>query len=314
MRTAAEAFDRGREAYKSEDYVEAAEQFESADANAPSAAALELAIRARDKAGQLDRAATLAALALVRHPDEASIQKVAPGVVQRAKSELFELDIKCDDPCDVTVAGRLAPGRRSTNRTVFLGSGKYSVRAGWSGDRSLSKEVEATSGDSSELDFEAPPEVNAPAADAKPISKPVATEPVDEGVRQKALPPEVFWIGAGVTAVMGGITLWSGVDTENNPGANKVRAECQAQKTDCQTLYQQGVDKQHRTNILLGTTRDPWHRDDRESACSSPIGAASRAPNPHPTLRKQPSCAPASASSRGSPSAAARASGAFGRF
>ena len=70
VRTAAEAFDRGREAYKSEEYVEAAEQFESADANAPSAAALELAIRARDKAGQLDRAATLAALALVRHPDD----------------------------------------------------------------------------------------------------------------------------------------------------------------------------------------------------------------------------------------------------
>jgi hypothetical protein len=64
VRSAAEAFDRGREAYKTEDYVEAAEQFESADANAPSAAALELAIRARDKAGQLDRAATLAALAL----------------------------------------------------------------------------------------------------------------------------------------------------------------------------------------------------------------------------------------------------------
>src|SRR5436190_16792147 len=64
VRSAAEAFDRGREAYKADDYIEAAEQFESADANAPSAAALELAIRSRDKAGQLDRAATLAALAL----------------------------------------------------------------------------------------------------------------------------------------------------------------------------------------------------------------------------------------------------------
>ena len=98
VRTAAEAFDRGREAYKSEEYVEAAEQFESADANAPSAAALELAIRARDKAGQLDRAATLAALALARHADDANIQKVAPGIVERAKGELFELDIKCDNP------------------------------------------------------------------------------------------------------------------------------------------------------------------------------------------------------------------------
>ena len=254
VRTAAEAFDRGREAYKSEDYVEAAEQFESADANAPSAAALELAIRARDKAGQLDRAATLAALALVRHPNEASIQKVAPGIVQKAKSQLFELDVKCNDPCDVTVAGRLAPGRRATDRTIFLSPGTYSVRAGWSGERSKSKQVEATGGESSELAFEAPAEVSAPATPTKAVNAPLAPQSGDEGVRQKALPPEVFWIGVGVTAVLGGITLWSGLDTQNNPGANKVKDECQAQKTDCMTLYQQGVDKQHRTNILIGTT------------------------------------------------------------
>src|SRR5450432_36046 len=168
VRTAAEAFDRGREAYKAEEYVEAAEQFESADANAPSTAALELAIRARDKAGQLDRAATLAALALARHPDDPNIQKIAPAIVQRAKTDLFELDLKCDDPCDVTVAGKLAPGRRSTDRTVFVGPGKYSVRAGWSGERSLSKQVEAAKGGSSVLDFEAPVEPTSPAPDANP--------------------------------------------------------------------------------------------------------------------------------------------------
>jgi hypothetical protein len=258
VRTAAEAFDRGREAYKSEEYVEAAEQFESADANAPSAAALELAIRARDKAGQLDRAATLAALALVRHPDDANIQKVAPAIVQKAKSELFELDIKCDDPCDVTVAGKLVPGRRSTDRTVFVGPGKYAVRAGWSGERSLSKQVEASKGAMGALEFQAPAEAPAPAASPDP-GAPVATtndKPPDDGVQPKSgpLPSAVFWVGVGLTAVVGGISVWSGLDTQNNPGPNKVRDECQANKSDCQSLYQQGVDKQHRTNILLGTT------------------------------------------------------------
>ena len=140
VRTAAEAFDRGREAYKTEDYVEAAEQFESADANAPSPAALELAIRARDKAGQLDRAATLAALALARHPDDPNIQKIAPSIVERAKAELYRLDLKCDEACDVTVAGKITPGRRATDRTVFLISGTYAVRAGWPG-RSLVVQV-----------------------------------------------------------------------------------------------------------------------------------------------------------------------------
>src|SRR5688572_21713046 len=77
VRTAAEAFDRGREAYKAEEYVEAAEQFEKADNSAPSSAAIELAIRARDKAGQLDRAATLLALALKRHPGDTNLTKLA---------------------------------------------------------------------------------------------------------------------------------------------------------------------------------------------------------------------------------------------
>jgi hypothetical protein len=261
VRTAAEAFDRGREAYKSEEYVEAAEQFESADANAPSAAALELAIRARDKAGQLDRAATLAALALVRHPDDANIQKVAPGIIQKAKSELFELDIKCDDPCDVTVAGKIAPGRRSTDRTVFVGPGKYAVRAGWSGDRSLSKQVEASKGASGSLDFQAPAEAAPAAPDTN--SNPGAPAPVDktadQGVQPKpgALPPAVFWVGVGLTAVVGGVAVWSGLDTQNNPGPNKVRDACMAVPEDvpnCNALFNQGVSKQHRTNILIGST------------------------------------------------------------
>lgn len=259
VRSAAEAFDRGREAYKAEEYLEAAEQFESADANAPSAAALELAIRARDKAGQLDRAATLAALALTRHADDPNIQKIAPAIVQRAKAELFEIDLKCDDPCDVTVAGKLAPGRRATERTVFVGPGKYAVRAGWSGDRSLSKSIEATKGASGTLEFQVPAAVVAAAPvvttdAAAPASG--GEKPADEGAVHKsgALPPAVFWVGVGLTAVAGGVSIWSGVDTQNSPGTDAVRSACQANSPDCQSLYQKGVDKQHRTNILIGVT------------------------------------------------------------
>jgi hypothetical protein len=260
VRTAAEAFDRGREAYKSEEYVEAAEQFESADANAPSAAALELAIRARDKAGQLDRAATLAALALARHPDDPNIQKIAPGIIQRAKAELYELDLKCDDPCDVTVAGKITPGRRSTDRTVFLVPGKYTVLAGWTGDRSISKQVEGIRGTSGTLDFQAPAAPAAPVADATPTVAATTREDKtsDQGPPHKsgALPSTVFWVGVGLTAVTGAISVWSGLDTQNNPGPNKVRDACQAvpQADNCNSLYQEGLGKQHRTNALIGVT------------------------------------------------------------
>ena len=260
VRNAAEAFDRGREAYKSEDYLEAAEQFESAFANAPSPPALELAIRARDKAGQIDRAATLAALALARYPDDSSIQKVAPAIVENARVELFELKLSCDDPCDVTVAGKLAPGRRATDRTVFVGPGKYTVRAGWSDDRSLSKSIEASKGASGTLEFQAPevPVAAAPVVAAPPAEPPVGDKPADDGASQKSgsWSPTVFWVGVGVTAVATGVTVWSGIDTLNNPGADKVRASCQAmpKADDCDSLYQKGVDKQHRTNALIGVT------------------------------------------------------------
>lgn len=259
VRTAAEAFDRGREAYKAEEYVEAAEQFESADANAPSAAALELAIRARDKAGQLDRAATLAALALARHPDDPNIQKVAPAIVQKAKAELFEIDLKCDNPCDVTVAGKIAPGRRATDHVIFVGPGKYAVRAGWSGDRSLSKSIEASKGATGTLEFQAP---EAPVATTTAVTasvEPPATgdKPADESTPRKsgALPPTVFLIGAGLTAIAGGVTVWSGLDTQNNPGAAKVRDACQGGRTpECDSLYNDGKSRQQRTNVLLGVT------------------------------------------------------------
>ena len=255
VRTAAEAFDRGREAYKTEDYVEAAEQFESADANAPSAAALELAIRARDKAGQLDRAATLAALALARHPDDPNIQKIAPAIVERAKAELFELDLKCDEACDVTVGGKIAPGRRATERTIFLISGTYAVRAGWSGDRSSSKSVEASKGQAGTLEFSAPDVVVAPA----PVAAPVATAPDKPRGRRSGRSPAscrrpcsgsasgspLRW----VVSPSGAVSTRKTIPVRTGCGTHATRAVA-----DCQSLYDQGVDKQHRTNVLLGVT------------------------------------------------------------
>jgi hypothetical protein len=257
VRTAAEAFDQGREAYKKEEYVEAAEQFEKADDNAPSSAAIELAIRARDKAGELDRAASLAALALKRHPSEASLQKVAPDILRRASLELFQLTANCDTPCDLTVGGKIVHGGADTQRSFFVAPGKLTVRAGWSDGRSESKQIEGEKGGAGELSFSAPEEPE-PEAAAEPAPEPAPPEPseiADSGVAVKSSgwSPLVFWVGVGATAVAGGVTIWSGVDTQNNPGPTRVREECVGQGESC-PLYQEGLDKQLRTNVLLGVT------------------------------------------------------------
>jgi hypothetical protein len=259
VRVAAEAFDKGREAYKAEEYVEAAEQFEKADSNAPSPAALELAIRARDKAGELDRAATLMSLALKRHPDDENLLKIASDLSKRAKATLFELTANCDSPCDLTVGGKIVHGGPDTQRLLYILPGTLTVRAGWPDNRSDSKQVQAEAGGKGEVTFVAP---STPATKnmAEEPTEPVAAAPApvapsDNGPDKKSSgwSPTVFYVGAGLTAVLGGITVWSGLDTVNNPGTERVKNECGTQGESC-ALYQEGLSKQRRTNVLIGVT------------------------------------------------------------
>lgn len=263
VRVAAEAFDKGREAYKAEEFVEAAEQFERADNNAPSPAAIELAIRSRDKAGELDRAATLASLALKRHPDDQNLLRLAGDLARRGRPALFELTATCDQPCDLTVNGKLVHGAPDTQRLLYIAPGALTVRAGWSDNRSESKQIQAQAGAQAELTFAAPA-VPAAAGAAKEPTEPVEREPAaaanpqkDEGSAKKSSgwSPTVFYVGAGLTAVLGGVTVWSGIDTVNNPGADRVKQECgeRMQREDCD-LYQEGLSKQRRTNVLIGVT------------------------------------------------------------
>jgi hypothetical protein len=261
VRAAAEAFDKGREAYKAEEYVEAAEQFEKADGSAPSSAALELAIRARDKAGELDRAATLLALALKRHPDDDNLLKLVPDIQKRAAEKLFELSASCDQPCDLTVGGKIMHGAPSTQRTLFVQPGAVTVRAGWSDNRSDSKQIQAEAAGKGEVSFVAP--ATAAGQDmAKEPTEPVAPDAStapdptkDQGPEKKSsgLPPALFFVGAGLTVVAGGITIWSGIDTVNNPGADAVKRDCAGKGEDC-PAYQDGLSKQRRTNVLIGVT------------------------------------------------------------
>lgn len=258
VRAAAEAFDRGREAYKAEEYIEAAEQFEKADNSAPSSAAIELAIRARDKAGELDRAATLLALALKRHPTDQNLIKLGSDLDRRVRADLFQLNTTCDTPCDLTVGGKIVHGPPDTQRTLFVLPGALTVRAGWSDNRSEAKQIQAEKGGSGELAFVTPPAPQDMAKQPTDAGPPAVADPgaiKDEGALKKSSgwPPTIFFVGAGLTAVAGGITVWSGVDTVNNPGADKVEEECRGQGESCQ-LYQEGLSKQRRTNILIGVT------------------------------------------------------------
>jgi len=254
VKAAESDFNHGREAYKAGSYNEAADYFESADTHAPNDRVLELAINARDRAGHLDRAATLSELAITRYPSSDRLRKVAEPLLERAHTELLAVTVDCTDACTLLDGERIVHGDAAAHRVVYLSPGDHTIRAGWSADRTDSKPVTGKAGDTVSIQFTAPPLPKV--EEAAPLAGP--TNPVtDNGptVSPKPLPPVVFWSGLGATVALGAITTWSGVDTLNNPGKDKVRAECNpTPKSDCQSLYDEGRNHQTRTNVLIGAT------------------------------------------------------------
>jgi hypothetical protein len=60
-------------------------------------------------------------------------------------------------------------------------------------------------------------------------------------------------VGAAAFVGLGIATIWSGIDTQKNPGPDAVRAACQGKGTSCPE-YQLGLAHQTRTNVLVGVT------------------------------------------------------------
>jgi hypothetical protein len=252
IKAAEQDFNHGRDAYRSGSYAEAAEYFESADSHAPNEKVLELAINARDKAGNPDRAATLAQLGLELYPNSERIRKVAGPLVDRASAEQVKVAVECSEPCSLLDGTRIIHGAPAMRRVVFVTPGDHTIRAGWSDDRTVSKDMTGDAGGSAALSFTTPP---IPVQGTTPAAPSPAPGP-DHGAEQKphGLPPVVFFIGAGATVALGGVTIWSGIDTKNNPGVDAVRDACSNGRSNCQSLYDDGRSRQMRTNILIGAT------------------------------------------------------------
>lgn len=264
VKAAGEQFNLGRTAFKEEDYAVAAEHFERADGLAPNAKVLQLAIQAREQAGQLGRAAMLAEVAKRRYPDDERFAEL-DAIISRAERDYARVDVSCDQPCNLVVGLRLVHGEPATEWVLFLEPGEHEVRAGF-GDVDTSQQYSAAAGERGTLAFEAP-------AGATPSPEPVASEdpPADSPLESpfsgavetdeppapqetaKGLSPIWFWIGAGTTVALAGVSTWSAIDTVSNPGQNAVREGCAGQGEDC-PLYQQGVSRQNRTNVLWGIT------------------------------------------------------------
>lgn len=290
---AAKYFDDGRSAFRNENYVEAAEAFEKADALAPNPKVLLLAIQSRELGGHLARAATLAALAEQRHPKDPLFADIGD-LLKTARDGLHFLTITCESPCQITVGNRLVHGAAATRRYLFLEEGKYRIRATWGQGEALSKYYEASNGTRGKLRFDANSpgdeggdEATAEAPSEAPAGGTAAAQDgasasddseywgdgedwSDEGETEtEPKPPEpppeaadssgggasttVFWTGVAATGVLVGVSTWSGIDTLKHPGTDVVVAKCVGLGESCPE-YQEGLQNQLRTNILWGVT------------------------------------------------------------
>jgi hypothetical protein len=259
LKIAAEEFDAGRRAFKVKDFESAAVHFENADRDAPSPEALQSAMRARKEAGQMARAATLGAWGALRYPNDKPFNDYARQVLAEADKTLHRTVINCQPDCNVVVDNKVMPFPESATSIVYLEPGPHAVVAGWSNNRHRNADIAAVPGGTSKLVFNAASAEKSPSDPPNGSSDPAngTIEPqVDSGpeTEQKTgLPPAVFYVGLATTAVLGGVTTWSGIHAVNNPGADAVK-NCDAMKTNCRALLDEGISNEKRTNVLIGVT------------------------------------------------------------
>jgi hypothetical protein len=242
LQFAAHEHDLGYRAYVGRQYDEAATHFENAFFAAPNPAELRSAVRARREAGEHARAATLAAIGQRKYPDDAALAKLADETLAEARPKVFEVRITSPAECNVVVDDKVVAPEKVRDFRFYVEPGKHELVVGWSEGRTKRVRVEGKAGGSQTIALDPPPAPPKPAPDRR-------TEPPPA----KPFGPLVVVAGAGLTAVGVGLTIWSGLDAQKNPGPDAVRADCVGQGESC-PQYQQGLGAQRRTNVLLGVT------------------------------------------------------------
>lgn len=256
IKSAAAEYDAGRRAYTDNKFEEAAVHFENAYHDAPNAQTLRNAIRARRQAGQLARAATLAALAESKYASDEATATTVKETLADAEPKLHRVVVICDPECGVAADGRVASLEDSQKLTLFFDPGSHALVISWSGERSKEIKIDGKAGAKQEFTLQAPP---------MPVKPPDTTQNTGGGTTggtttthapppsTKPLGPALFIVGTILTVGAGGVLIWSGVDTLNNPGTDVVKQKCAGLGESC-PQYQQGLSSQLRTNVLIGVT------------------------------------------------------------
>ncbi len=209
---ASEAYDRGTSAYLARDYAEAARWFETAHRLAPAAAALVQAVRAYEQIGDDLRIATLGLRLSALYPNDRAAQRAAERALRRA-ARFHRVDVECEG-CTVTLDGALME-----HPSFFVQPDTDHVVEAAFETGTRRETVRGAAGEQRTLGFEAPP---APVVEETPVVPTDPETPVETPVETPTPAPSGGGggvpVGVTVTAMiltagLGGVLIWSGVDT-----------------------------------------------------------------------------------------------------
>lgn len=253
------AYERGTAAFKRGDYPTAAREYAAADSLAPNPVALQAAIDAAVLADD----PVLGAALLERASESARTDGLRASMTTAERKfahRTGRLLLACPaPPCLGAIDGAATPPGvaivvRVGSHTVTLeASGTVTTRVVTIGaDETIT--VSSPTGLVSAAP--PPPATPAPPAPAPPVVPPPVLPPpapapparrVDHG-----LSPVWFWVSAGATVLAGGVTIGSGIDTEQRHATYV--SDCQKSPTKCSQLSTEGQSAQTRTNVLIGVT------------------------------------------------------------
>lgn len=198
-------FDEGVRKFKQADYEGAAETFLRADEAAPSVQALLNAIGAGRRGHAHLLVARASQRALQRPGASEDLSRLAREALTEAAAHLARVDLSCapaaaEEPaCALSIDGAKADGGV---HYVLPGTHRFSgTLAGGAPDE---QPLTCNAGATYTVTLRpALPTTSAPSASPSAVATPTA---------KPGWPPAVVYAGAGVTAVLTGLTVWSGVD------------------------------------------------------------------------------------------------------
>lgn len=268
---AAKAFSLGQQAELAGDFRAASEHYELADRMVPSPEALRSAARARMRAGDEAMAATHAEELDRRYSDEKSHQ-IASEILSGLSQKLGRVSLTCARACGVVVDGGAIGVDESTDHIFYVEAGRHTIGASFGAGGTAQQMVEAPAGKTVRLSLSGPEDGDAPSGATAQVSARVSAP------KRAGLPIGWFIASAGVTALLAGATVWSGLDV--------LKHKSEYEDDPSKAKLDDGRTRELRTNILMGVTAAAavttgfiaWKTRWRTSAERAPATTVSFAP------------------------------------